>query len=564
MTESLYFPLIFLAAMVGVCTALFALFYRDRPGAKPAAVFAGTASVWAVVEGLRVAQTGLETMVLWTATALSLSVLLPPAWLLFVLEYTGSERRLTRQLFAALLVEPLLFLSVVWTNDAHELVWSGSEIISYGAFDGLAVEFQLAYWAHQVYASLLLAAGALILVRMLLETNRLYQWQGIALLVAVLVPMSTNAIYSFGLLPPGIDPTAISYVLASVVLTVTVLETELFGIAPATRQIGRRAVLSELEDAMIILDDSDRIVDVNPAAATLLGQPVADCLGRGLVDLTPALADALDGSTAQSPVELELDGKRRYYDLRRSELYRGYGTVSGQVLSLRDITERRQREQRLDVLNRLLRHNVRNELNVVRGSIELARTDIDADEPIARLETATRAVDGIVDRSDKLGRLSRMLDSEQGDGIDIAAELRGERQMGGLSPAGGEVTLDLPERIAVTGGSALVAVFEELVSNAIEHNDSEEPRVVVRFHATESSDSHAVIEVSDNGPGIEQQELQTILSGRETALQHSSGVGLWLVNWVVERAGGTVTFENDDGCTVRVRLPRAAVDDTEA
>ena len=226
------------------------------------------------------------------------------------------------------------------------------------------------------------------------------------------------------------------------------------------------------------------------------------------------------------------------------------------MLSLRDITEQRQREQRLDVLNRLLRHNVRNELNVVRGSIELASSDIDADEPIARLETATRAVDGIVARSNKLGRLSRMLDSEQGTGIDIAAELRGERQTGGLSPAGGEVTLDLPGTLAVDGGSALVAVFEELVSNAIEHNDSADPRVVVRFDATQSSDTHAVIEVSDNGPGIEQQELQTILSGRETPLQHSTGVGLWLVNWVVERAGGTVVFENDDGCTVRVRLPR--------
>jgi PAS domain S-box-containing protein len=559
MTESLYFPLIFLAAIVGVCTALFAFFYRDRPGAKPAAVFAGTASVWAVVEGLRVAQTGLETMVLWTATALSLSVLLPPAWLLFVLEYTGSERRLTRQLFAAVLVEPLLVLSVVWTNDAHELVWSTTEIISYGAFDGLAIEFELAFWAHQVYATVLLATGAFLLVRMLLETNRLYQWQGIALLVAVLVPMSTNALYSFGLFPPGIDPTAISYVLASVVLVVTVLETELLGVAPATRQIGREAVLSELDDAMIILDDSDRIVDANPAGATLLGQPVADCLGRRLGDLTPTLAEAVDDSTAQR-VELELDGKRRYYDLRRSELYRGYGTISGQVLSLRDITEQRQREQRLDVLNRLLRHNIRNELNVVRGSIELARTDIAADEPIARLEKATDAVDGIVARSDKLGRLSRMLDSEQGDGIDIARELRGERQTGGLLPAGGEVTLDLPETLRVDGGSALVAVFEELVSNAIDHNDSTQPRVVVRFDATESSDSHAVIEVSDNGPGIEQQELQTILSGRETALQHSSGVGLWLVNWVVERAGGTVTFENGDGCTVSVRLPRVQLD----
>jgi signal transduction histidine kinase len=205
----------------------------------------------------------------------------------------------------------------------------------------------------------------------------------------------------------------------------------------------------------------------------------------------------------------------------------------------------------------MLRHNIRNELNLVRGKIELAEVDVDHETARDHLDDATGAIDGIVARSNKLGRLSQMLDSEQRDQIDIAAELRGERETGGLEFEGGTVEIELPDRLVVSGGSALVGAFEELLSNAIEHNDSPEPRAILRLDEAATDDDHVVITVSDNGPGIEQQKLRTLESGRETALQHSSGVGLWLVNWVIERGGGTTTFENDDGCTVRVRLPRA-------
>lgn len=558
MIDSLYFPLVFLAAVVGLGTAGFALRYRSRAGAKPLSVFATSASLWAIIEGLKIAQSGIETMTLWSSVALSLSAVVPPAWLVFTVEYTGHDRRIPAWFYPGLLVEPLLFWALVWTNADHSLVWSGAERITYGGFDGLALEFGLAFWGHQAYSYLLLAVGALVLVQMLLRTNQLYRLRGTALLVAITLPLALNALYSFGLVPAGIDPSGIGYILTALVLAVTVFEAELEGVAPATRELGREAVLTELDDAILILNNDDRLVDTNPAGERLLGRSVEDVLGQEISALEPALGELLDGDTSQSQIKLDRAGRRRYYDVRTSSLTEGYGMIAGQVLSLRDVTGRRQREQRLDVLNRMLRHNIRNELNLVRGKIELAETNIEGKEPQSHLDDATTAVDGIVARSNKLGRLSKMLDSEQRDRIDIATELRGERANGGLTFDGGTVEFDLPDQLVVSGGSALVAAFEELLSNAIQHNDSTAPRAVLRVDADTTDDDLVVIQVSDNGPGIERQELQTLQSGRETALQHSSGVGLWLASWVVERAGGTISFENgDNGCTVSVRLPRA-------
>lgn len=557
MTESLYFSLVFLAAIIGLCTAVVALRYRDRPGAKPLVVLAGTASIWALVEAFRVVQAGVDTMVLWTAVGLTLSALVPPAILLFAIEYTGNDQWLTARILLALLVEPLVYLAVVWTNDSHGLVWTAVERISYGSIDVLAIEYGVAFWGHLAYSYLLLALAALFLLRMAFQTNRLYQWQGIALLVAILVPMGTNALASFGIFPPGLDPSGIASVLSALVLLVTVLEAELLAVAPATREIGREAALTELDDAVVILDDTDRIVDCNPAANSLFDAPRSSCRGNYLAEVSSTLASALAETDEKTTVQLERDGRHRYFDVRASELSRGSGLVSGRIVSVRDVTERRQREQRLDVLNRLLRHNVRNKLTLVRGKMDLTVANVDDDEATANLHTAIDAVDVIVDRTEKLGRFSRLLDAGGGDQIDVAAELRRERDAGGLRVPNGELSIDLPDSLLVTGGDALVGVFEELVSNAVEHNDSPEPRVDIRYDEDRSEDNFVVIEVSDNGPGIAEQERRTFAAGRETPLQHSSGVGLWLVNWVVERAGGTVSFENDDGCVVRVRLPQA-------
>ncbi|WP_336328178.1 histidine kinase N-terminal 7TM domain-containing protein [Halovenus sp. HT40] len=556
MLESLYFPLVFLAAVVGLGIAGVALRYRSRPGAAPLSVFATTASLWTIIEGLRVTQSGIETMTLWTSVALSLTAVIPPAWLVFTAEYTGNDRRIPNWVYPALLAEPVLFWGLVWTNTDHELVWSGAERLSYGGFEVLALEFGIGFWAHQVYSYVLLAVGALVLLRMVLRTNQLYRWQGTALLLAITLPLTLNALYSFELAAAGIDPSGIGYVLAALVLAVTVFEAELEGVAPATRELGREAVLTELDDAILILNDDGRLIDTNPAGERLLGKSVEDALGQELSGLEPALGELLADERNHAQIELEQDGKRRYYDVRISSLSEEYSMIAGQVVSLRDVTGRRQREQRLDVLNRMLRHNIRNELNLVRGKIELAETAIEDEQPRSHLDDATAAVDGIVARSNKLGRLSQMLDSEQREQIDIATELRAEQDTGGLDFEDGTVDIALPDRLVVSGGSALVAAFEELLSNAIEHNDSPDPHAVIRVDESATDDDHVVIVVSDNGSGIEQQELETILSGRETALQHSSGVGLWLVNWVVERAGGTLSFENDDGCTVRVRLSR--------
>lgn len=554
MVGRLYLPLVLMAAVVGMGFALFSWLNRDRPGAKPLTLFLMAGSFWAVAEGLTIAEGGLSGMLFWAKVALTLSFVPPLTWLLLVLEYTGKEQWLNRWRLGALLVEPAVFVALVWQESA--LVWTDIQLAPVGRFRSIGFESGIAFWGHQVYVSLLLVAGVVMLVRLFVRTGRFYRWQSTALLAGITIPIVANAIYLVPVLPPGLDPTGVAYVLGGSILAVGLLDTDLLSIAPVTRDMGRQAILSELDDAMVILDSSNRIVDVNPAAEALLG-PESDILGEPLSTVEPSLADAMVATTGRADVQLDVDGKLRYYDLSISPLGPEYGGLSGNVVSLRDVTERRQQDQRLDVLNRLLRHNIRNELNLVRGKIELTRARLEDGEG-DELSDAISTVDDIVARSNKVGRLSRLLEAEEADTLDIAQELRAEYTDDGYSEIATLVSLELPETLVVRGGESLMAAFEELVTNAVEHNDSETPQVTVRVDEARSDDTHAVIAIADNGPGIDQQEIETLGEKRETPLQHSSGVGLWLVHWLVRRAGGELSFESaDDGSTVRVHLPRA-------
>ena len=556
MAQPFYLPLVLLAAVVGMGVGFVAWIQGDRPGARPLAVLVVAASLWAVAEGLTIASAGLGALTFWTRVGLTFSTVVPIAWLVTVLEYSGRERWLTRGRLALLLVEPALFVVLVWTNDGHGLVWTDATRAFLGEYSALALDFGLAFWAHQAYSYLLVTAGALLLVRLILGSNRLYRSQSTALLLAIAVPMVGNALYIFDLLPAGIDPSGLAYVLTSIVLAGAMFRTQLLQVAPAVRELGREEVLTELDDAVFILDGNDRIVDTNPAGRDLVDAAASDYLGRPLDVAVPALADALDAD--QSLLRLDTGGSVRYFDVQISSLSRGYGTLSGCLVSLRDVTEQRRREQRLDVLNRLLRHNIRNELNVVRGNVDLARDAVADDGASQRLGTAVETVDTIVDRSEKVSRLSRLFETDTGGTFDLADHLDSDLATTRRDYPDADIDISLPEPLLVEAGPTLTVAFDELVVNAVEHNDGEHPRVDIAVDDAESDDEHVVVTVTDDGPGIDDQEYRTIAEGRETPLEHASGVGLWLANWVVEHNGGSLSFDSSErGTTVRVRLSRA-------
>ncbi|WP_436912064.1 histidine kinase N-terminal 7TM domain-containing protein [Halosimplex marinum] len=546
-----------LAAIAASGVAAFVWTFRDTPAAKPLSVFVAGAGLYALAQGLGLATPGLSGKIRWSSVAATVSVVLPAAWLVTVLAYTESDRALGGRRLALLLVEPAVFVALVWTNDAHGLVWADRWVETAAGSAYLAREFGLATWAHVGYSLLLFAAGGLELVRLNFRTTDFFRGQATVLLGAMVVAATAWTASLFGVVPGRYALGGVGFVVAGLATTATLFRGRLVSVTPATRQLGREAVIDEMDDRIVILDDDDRVVDVNPAAADLLGVDSEAVVGRSIEAVAPDLASAVE-SVSAGQAELELDGPdgRHYYDVRVSRLYRSYGGVAGRAVSFRDVTDRRQHEQRLDVLNRVLRHNLRNELNVVAGNAELLRRDVETtDEVERRLDRIEETVDGVVARSEKVGHVARMVDDERDRAFAVTERVEGLADSVESAHDGATVSVDLPEGLAVVGGPCLERAFEELLENAAEHA-GDEPSVEVR--AARHGDEFVEVRVADDGPGIEDHERSVIETGRETALEHGSGVGLWLVTWVVRECGGSVEFVDDGGgCTVALTLPLA-------
>ncbi|PSQ34798.1 hypothetical protein BRD11_03365 [Halobacteriales archaeon SW_12_69_24] len=216
----------------------------------------------------------------------------------------------------------------------------------------------------------------------------------------------------------------------------------------------------------------------------------------------------------------------------------------------RDVTARKRRESLIAVLNRVLRHNLRNDMNVVGGTAELL-TDHDDEEVAALAETIVDTAADLTELSEKARTLEDAMATPGSVGDrPVAADL--EAVAAGLRreyPTCG-VTVSAPEYLTVRASPRLRLALEELGANAAEHGNGN----LVRFEATDEGDA-VEIRVHDAGPGLADGERHVLESGEETPLQHGQGLGLWLVNWVVTGMGGDVSTTVEEGTTVTIRLP---------
>jgi signal transduction histidine kinase len=206
------------------------------------------------------------------------------------------------------------------------------------------------------------------------------------------------------------------------------------------------------------------------------------------------------------------------------------------------------------VLNRVLRHNLRNDMNVISGYAGILADRLDG-------EDATLA-DRIVETSDRLGELAetaRTLEEnwrapaelrpeDVGPAVTRAAERVAERY------PDASVDVEVPETAVALSAPRLETAISELLDNAAKHA-GDQPSVGIDVTTTGTA---VEIAVWDDGPGLPDQEHPVLTAGEETPLVHGSGLGLWLVYWIVESMEGSLRIGDvDDGTRIEIRLQKS-------
>jgi signal transduction histidine kinase len=222
----------------------------------------------------------------------------------------------------------------------------------------------------------------------------------------------------------------------------------------------------------------------------------------------------------------------------------------------------KRREQKLQVLHRVLRHNLRNDLNVITAVARSLR-DGTASERAADCDRILRSADEILHYTHQANRIRRVT-----EGIDGAPTTDGEttydlsERIPGLVEAverrtgSAEVSVRVPEGVTVDVNYMFDAAVEEVVTNAVERNDDETPRVVISV----IRDDHGMTEirVEDDSPGS-RHTSPGYSPVQHDQVDHLEGMGLWFVYWTVVESGGELDIEESDldGSRVRLRVPRS-------
>lgn len=322
-----------------------------------------------------------------------------------------------------------------------------------------------------------------------------------------------------------------------------------------------KQLFDSVMDAICIIDpDTMEILDANGAYLDMLGYETLSELQQQGID---GLSNTADGFASERGAEIHdraadrgepertewqaetSDGERLWLDVKVAPAQIGGQSVN--VVFHRDITDRKHRQQRLEVFNRVLRHNLRNEVDVINSHAELLQQQTDGEHAeqitdaanrLVTLGQRARSIDQILSRPVNVGTVNLA------DRIDCALQQVDEPDRDV------EVRVSVPDSATVeSDGHILQVVVESALDNAISHARSTVEVIVQRKSRC------WLVEISDDGPGLPQQELNVLETGTETDLQHSRGLDMWRLNWGVEKLNGYLEFDTADGTTVRITVP---------
>ncbi len=268
-------------------------------------------------------------------------VTLAPAWLVFVLQYTGRGRLVTRRLVALLAIPPAAALAVLAVPATHDLVRSYSA--TPGAHRLPDVESGPVFWAIFAYNNLLLVGATVLFVASMVRLARTYRRMSVVLLCSALLPWAANILHNlevgwFAL----IDLTPFAFTVTGGLLVWGLFEERLVDLAP----LARSAVVESMADAVFVLDAFERVVDVNPAAVALAGRTRGQLIGRRVRDLmdTSGIVEVGPGGLVLAD---DVGGHQRTFDVSQQPLTDISGRTAGELVVLREVTERVRDQQHL-------------------------------------------------------------------------------------------------------------------------------------------------------------------------------------------------------------------------
>ena len=330
-----------IGALLSVGLALYAWGRREVPGAKYFALSMVAVAAWSAASAMTYLSASLATKILWTDLQYIGITVVPFAWLLFSMAYTGYGERIIPRVVGLLALHPLLTNLAIWTNGSHRLFRIEAWLVNVGSQETLGNTMGPLFWLHTAYAYGLLLAGFYLLARYHLQTASPYRRQGAALLIALVVPWGANVATLLGPATLAyVDLTPFAFAVSGAVIAWALWRHRLLDLVP----VARDAAMRSLSSGVIVLDPSGRVVDLNPAAEATVGLAAKAAVGQDFRDVLPEAGYLLSRyrDVNEGRDEIIVGDGEGIFDFRISALHGPGGRRAGHLVTLQDITASKQ------------------------------------------------------------------------------------------------------------------------------------------------------------------------------------------------------------------------------
>ena len=335
-------------ALISGSLAFYAFARRPVVGSRVFAFLMLALCVWSVFYGLELSCVTIDGMLACAAVEYLGIASVPVLWLILTLLYTGREKWVTRRNVILLFVVPSITVVMVATNQLHHFYYDTASVDTGGPFPMLALTRGPWFWVHSIYSYAALLAGTVLLIERLWKPGTIFRNQVIAMLIGVSVPWVVSILYvAFGfMLFRHVDPTPFAFTITGLVVAWSMFRLGLFDIVP----LAYDTVVDSINDAIVVMDRQDRIVEYNKAARDILGLSPA-LIGQS-ADVVwkdwPKLMNLreTDGSASIEIVSGRLDSTR-CYEASSYNVANWHKQITGKVILLHDITDRKLADEAL-------------------------------------------------------------------------------------------------------------------------------------------------------------------------------------------------------------------------
>ncbi|MBT7991333.1 MAG: diguanylate cyclase [Anaerolineae bacterium] len=343
-------------AAVGVAFALL-LNRINKPGSKTMNWLFIALALWTFFYAMITLAPLLESKRLWLKLENIGIVTTPVLWFLFTLSYTKQNKWVNKAVLTLLFIVPAITLTLLFSERWFHLYYVS--ITPVGETLGpLSVKGNTWYYVQLIYSYTLIVIGVGTLLRHLFIFRDIYRRRALTLLTAFIIPVLLNVFYHMGgklsSTSASFDLTPISFTLTAILISFAIFRQKLFEMTPIARHI----ILEHIVEMVLVVNENDRVLDANQAAAYWLNTPIEEMAEKKLQEVLSASPNILarynEGKDDGQFFHLFTDPEHMV-QMTVSPVKDKYGELNGRVIVLHDVSKQRKMEKNLQKANEELK-----------------------------------------------------------------------------------------------------------------------------------------------------------------------------------------------------------------